>query len=82
MTGRQMKAAREKMAMSQADLGRAIGYKLTQISRMENGWVRVPKVVGVAIDGLLARHEARLGLPPANPYEEGLRALKRALEAL
>lgn len=77
-----MKAAREKMAMTQADLGRVIGYKLTQISRMENGWVRVPKVVGVAVEGLLARYEARLGLPQVNPHEEALRGLKRALEAL
>lgn len=52
MTARQLKAARRRMGISQANLAAALDLHVRTISKWERGVQPIPKAVGLAIKWL------------------------------
>jgi len=52
MTPHELRAARKRLGLTQAELGAAIGRRQASISRLEHGAADVPRVVEMALRGL------------------------------
>lgn len=57
MTGRELRAHREALNMTQAELGDALGYSENTVSRWERGELKMrnPKTIEAALKGLRRR---------------------------
>jgi len=56
--GGDLKAARLRLGLTQEALAKALGMSAVQLSRYENGHMRVPRVVALALEALQARQQA------------------------
>ncbi len=58
MTGPELRAARERLGLSKAELARRIGYRREEISRYEHEHRPIPPVVALAVQGLEKQERA------------------------
>lgn len=57
MRGRDLKAARLRLGLTQEALAKALGMSAVQLSRYENGHMPVPRVVALAVEALERRQQ-------------------------
>lgn len=55
MQGEALRAAREKLGMTQAQLAEQLGLRSNTVARYERGILVIPKVVELAVEALLVR---------------------------
>ena len=58
MTKEKFREHRKRMGLSQAKLGDQIGRTKMQIIRYEMGQAEIPMIAELALEALMARHEA------------------------